>query len=609
MRQDLLDAFNNILSNPELKNRFDKIKKPDDVYAVFKDAGYPGSSEELDQEIRAVVEEFVKSKKAREGDLSGVAGGKGSRFSKKMTASALALMGIASTASGNALYALNGNSFENAKSFVERQMKNPAVKNALGYGVTAVGAMSLGGILMWALMRNPKSPHLQKIYKYAMRANKALAEFEKAFTPQPASEPSDSTFLEDNIDTARENFRNEIRKIIEGMEKDKLFSDRWKDCEAGIYKDINSDTLNVETAYLRASTVFWCADIDDDTTAKLIKNDSEISRKIPWKRFYNRFIMVFDNTDLKRDYIVKEKEMFKIKFKEYNLSSNAINGSNVRDLFCKADENGANTASGGLQNITNREPILASVYTKIKDQDYEGTYDAFVKVLSKMGIAKRYKEKTYNNINGVFEWINQIINNSGTDVGDTFKNLYNFLVQEDGNKNRNFINLMKKLAKNDCIEYEDFSQVETQVQSFWEGCNNSCRNCSRIMLDFIKQFVVFGGLYGNKSNTNLGLTPQHVQNYQNWKQFHMAESNADKLQVLNSFNSGNLPINTEGLDAEDDFNEAVEQAIREAKAQAEDNLSELWRIDMFEEFFDNVKSNSISLSDIGINQYGLDIFD
>ena len=612
MKQDLLDAFNNILSNPELKNRFDKIKKPDDVYAVFKDAGYPGSSEELDQEIRAVVEEFVKSKKAREGDLSGVAGGKGSRFSKKMIASALSLMGIASTASGNALYALNGNSFENTKSFVKKQAEKPAVKNALGYGVTAVGAMSLGGILMWALMRNPKSPHLQKIYKYAMRANKALAEFEKAFTPQPASEPSDSTFLEDNIDTARENFRNEIRKIIEGMEKDKLFSDCWKDCEAGVYNDINSGTLDVETAYYRASTVFRCADIDDDITAKLRKNDSETSRKIPWYRFYGRLVFLLNSTDLKRGYTVKGKEMFKIKFEEYGLSSNAIDGSNAKGLFFKADGDGADTASGGSQNIANREPILASVYTAIKNRDYEKTYDAFVEVLSKTGIAKRYKEKTYNNINGVFNWINRIITDTG--YKDTFEKFYNFLVNDRHSNSSAFINLMKKIVTNGEIKIGDINEFENQVRNFWNNNTMNFRSYFYVY-DFMAQFARFWFLVvGCEPSTEFSLTQDHVNIYQNWKRFHMAKSNANKLQVLNSFNRGNLPINTEGLNTEglnteDDFNEAVEQAIKEAKEQANSDDDKLNQINKFEEFFNNVKSDNISLKDIGVNGNALDIFD
>ena len=644
MRENLLDAFNNILSNQELKSRFDKIKNTDDVYAVFKDAGYPGSSEELDNEIRSVVEDFVKSKNASDGDLSGVVGGKGAGFSKKLTASALALMGIASTASGSALHALQGNNMQTTKTFDKKQSKSSMIRNIATHGATAaVVSLPIGSALIWALMRNPKSPRLQKIYKYATRADKALTEFEKAYTRCFSTifnltDTAQKTSCEECLNNARKTFQNEIKKIIEGMEKDKLFLDSWKRNKNTVLEDINNVALNYETAYDCVGTVFWCADIDNDITIRLQKNsDNENSWKIPWKRFYCKLIMALDNTDLQWDCTVKKKEIFKSQFENYNLLKGCvdINGggfvaSHAKDLFCEADVNSANasndnitqqsqpelissvpTANEGSQNTNNRKPILANVYTAMKNQDYEGTFDAFVKVLSKMGIAKKYKGKTYNTISFVFHWINQIIynNDDKNNFGDTFKNLYNFLVQENGDKNRDFIDLMKKLAKNGNINYEDLPQVEAQVQNFWESCGRACSSPS-YMDNFIGQLAILSRLRNDVSDEEYGLTPQHVESYQDWKQFHEAGDNAAKLEVLRSFNSGSCPIDITGLEDAVDFNQAVEQAIKNARSQIQDSdWVAMFNINYFEKFFNIIKNDNIRLSDIGINQYGLDIFD
>ena len=621
IKQDLLDAFNNILSNPELKNRFDKIKKPDDVYAVFKDAGYPGSSEELDQEIRAVVEEFVKSKKAREGDLSGVAGGKGAGFSKKIAASALALMGIASTASGNALHALHGSSFENAKFFVEKQMKNPAVKNALGYGVTAVGSVSLGGILMWALMRNQKSPHLQKIYKYATSANDALVKFKTTMNEikQSEDQAEDSELdidFERMYNEARKVFKDKMLGIIGKMESDKLFLDSWDKIKGSIYEKLDDDDLNSDDTYKCACNVFFHTNISYKNLKSIIDNkysDSDSDSDKCWKKFYNQLYFYYNNTDLKSTYM--DKEMFENSFNYSKLSNIIPDELRNNDLFCSISGVTQSEAQE-VQNTTNTA-ILAEVYQALQEHNPEQAYTAFVQVLKKMRITKKFFEGNkdlFHNVNKVFKCLRKI--SKDEKFAEGFKGLYNFLVK-NGESNSKFIDLIRQIVQNGIIKYSQSLEISKYAEDF----NNDLSSIDDEMLcgSFIENFRKLLKIANDSVYSDGNF--KYYKCYQYRQRIIKAKNNKKKYTLLANlyseiYSGQEFPsISDEELERTDDFNQLIEQTLFKAMAnhcRTTNTLvhGSLCFIEAFQNnYFEVIKNGNIILGNMLIDKNALDIFD
>ncbi len=148
MNSNFKDSFNKILADADLKDRLNKAVTVEEVYNVFKSAGYSESSEKLEGEIRDVIRNFVKSKGASDEDLSQVAGGRGPGAIKKMSAAALALMGVASAAATSTHAAPGG--FESVKATANKYWKNPKVRSAITHTGTGVVGLGIGAAVVGA---------------------------------------------------------------------------------------------------------------------------------------------------------------------------------------------------------------------------------------------------------------------------------------------------------------------------------------------------------------------------------------------------------------------------------------------------------------------------
>ncbi len=409
MNSNFKDSFYKILADTQLKDKLNKSVTVEEVYNVFKSAGYGEGQEKLEGEIRDVIRNFVKSKdaSASEEDLSQVAGGKGPGAIKKMSAAALALMGVASAAA-TSTHAAPGR-FENAKSTVNKYLQDRRTRNMITHATALVGGAGLGAVVMgagWLLFGGKGGPtqvnefqSLRNIDIALGRACDMIEDIENKAAAVARNEQNAKTTL----DSALGAVKGKITELANDMQGQGLLvrsfdEKKFEDSLAKSYEDANGvakDLFKLFDKKLNVQNNVFDGEITVGREAESFMSWAAGIRVMIQSRLQGEF-EVGDNGGVPlKDFIMAKGDKLDIP-------------GVVQNRLFKDENNGAT--------------LFADVMTAIGESKKinEGAYTAFVK---KLGDLKAFNQSFLNSkdndhVNGMLNWLKAALkDNSNTGAG------------------------------------------------------------------------------------------------------------------------------------------------------------------------------------------------
>lgn len=407
MNSNFKDSFYKILADTQLKDKLNKSVTVEEVYNVFKSAGYGEGQEKLEGEIRDVIRNFVKSKdaSASEEDLSQVAGGKGPGAIKKMSAAALALMGVASAAA-TSTHAAPGR-FENAKSTVNKYLQDRRTRNMITHATALVGGAGLGAVVMgagWLLFGGKGGPTQVNEFQSLRNIDIALGracDMIEGIENKAAAFAKNGQNAKATLDDALGAVKGKITELANDMQGQGLLvrsfdEKKFEDSLAKSYEDANGVAkdliglfghLNVRGDYLPGN--------NEENAAKGFMSWATGVRVMIQSRLQGEF-EVGDNGGVSlKDFIMAKGDKLDIP-------------GDVGNKLFKDTQGGSSTQNDAL---------FADVMTAIGESKKinEGAYTAFVRKLEGL---KAFNQsflisKDNDHVNGMLNWLKAALEDSG----------------------------------------------------------------------------------------------------------------------------------------------------------------------------------------------------
>ena len=422
MNSNFKDSFYKILAGTELKDRLNKSVTIEEVYNVFKSAGYTGSSKDLEGEIKDVVRNFVKAKDTSEEDLSQVAGGKGPGAVKKMSAAALALMGVASAAATSTHAAPGG--FESAKSTVSKYWQDRRIRNMITHATALVGGAGLGAVLVeagWLIFGGKGGKDTQVIQasarEYLRKVDGAL-DSACSIIDGIASSRS-KTVGGTNVSTAAtekdpgtaalEGAKGRIVELVGNMQGQGLLVRNFNKDDFG--KNLKEKYENIDDVAGDLCKLFAYLNLGD-RVRETVPDESSAKKFMEWAAGLRMGIQ----SEFQKEFEVGKDGVSLENFISSRGDAVRVNTANVQNKLFKDMKDDSNSQTNGALFAN----VLAAIGESSESEINAGAYTAFVKGLGNLKMFNQsFLENTDNDhVEGMLKWLKAALeDNNNTGAG------------------------------------------------------------------------------------------------------------------------------------------------------------------------------------------------
>ena len=458
MNSNFKDSFYKILADTQLKDKLNKAITVEEVYNVFKSAGYGEGQEELEGEIRDVIRNFVKHKdaSASEEDLSQVAGGKGPGAIKKMSAAALALMGVASAAATSTHAAPGG--FENAKSTVNKYLQNRRTRNMITHATALVGGAGLGAVVMmgagWLFFGGKGGSNGFENLKNIDIALGKACDIIKDIVSKTAAAAKDEKGAKVNLDSALGAVKGQITTLANTMKKQGLLVRNFNVDEfIGSLEERYTDADGVAKGLI---ALFMNLNLQNGCLPKE-SSESAVGNFMGWAAG----VHVMIQSRLQEEFEVGNNGVSLKDFIESKGEELAITEAVQNKLFKDMQGN------SNPQNNALFAGVMTAIEKSGKNRINEEAYKTFVNKLGDLNAFNRsfLNNTDSNHVDGMLSWLATML---GEGAGGDASKFLNYLTEKQGENFRNAdsIKLVKDVLKGETVSVENFEKVKDAVDGF-----------------------------------------------------------------------------------------------------------------------------------------------